>query len=340
MLQKNWIELIKPQKMKVDLEQNNGLTGIIVAEPLERGYGLTLGNSLRRILLSSLQGAAITSIKVKGAVHEFTTIPGVKEDLTDVVLNLKSVGIKVHSPGARKMYIKVRGPGEIRAGSFETDSETEIMDPEQIIMTLDSNADVEIEANVDTGKGYFSAEIAEDENKSIGEIRLDAMFSPVRKVSYKVENSRVGQVTDYDKLILEVETNGAVSPDDAVALAARILQDQLQPFINFDEPEVETEKSTQEQLPFNPNLLKKVEELELSVRSANCLKNDNIIYIGDLVQKTESEMLRTPNFGRKSLNEIKEVLQQMDLILGTSVPDWPPENIEELAKQFEDPFNK
>ena len=169
---------------------------------------------------------------------------------------------------------------------------------------------------------------------------LDAMFSPVRKVSFKVENSRVGQVTDYDKLILEVETNGAVSPDDAVALAARILQDQLQPFINFDEPEIEIEKSTQEKLPFNPNLLKKVEELELSVRSANCLKNDNIIYIGDLVQKTESEMLRTPNFGRKSLNEIKEVLQQMDLILGTSVPDWPPENIEELAKQFEDPFNK
>ena len=207
-------------------------------------------------------------------------------------------------------------------------------------MTLDSIADVEIEANVQSGKGYQSADIDENENKPIGEIRLDAMFSPVKKVTYKVENSRVGQVTDYDKLILEVETNGAVSPDDAVALAARILQDQLQPFVNFDEPEIEPEKSSQEQLPFNPNLLKKVEELELSVRSANCLKNDNIIYIGDLVQKTESEMLRTPNFGRKSLNEIKEVLQQMDLILGTSVPDWPPENIEELAKQFEDPFNK
>ena len=340
MLQKNWLELIKPNKMEINIEENNGRYGVLVAEPLERGFGLTLGNAIRRILLSSLQGAAITSIKVKGVVHEFSTIPGVKEDLTDIVLNLKTLGIKVHSPGARKMYLKAKGPGEIRANSFETDSETEIMDPDQIIMTLDANADVEIEANVNTGKGYVSAEIAEDENKLIGEIHLDSMFSPVKKVSYKVENSRVGQVTDYDKLILQVETNGAVSPDDAVALAARILQDQIQPFINFDEPEIQPETSSQEKLPFNSNLLKKVDELELSVRSANCLKNDNIVYIGDLVQKSESEMLRTPNFGRKSLNEIKEVLQQMDLGLGISVPDWPPENIEELAKQFEDPFNK
>lgn len=340
MLQKNWLELIKPQKMEVNVEEDKDRVGVIIAEPLERGFGLTLGNALRRVLLSSLQGSAITSIKVKGAVHEFTTIPGVKEDLTDIVLNLKTIGIKVHSPGARKMYIKAKGPGEVRAGNFETDSETEIMDPDQVIMTLDNIADVEIEANVDVGKGYVSADVAEDENKSIGEIRLDAMFSPVKKVAYKVENSRVGQVTDYDKLILTVETNGVLTPDDAVALASRILQDQLQPFINFDEPEIEKEQTTQEQLPFNPNLLKKVEELELSVRSANCLKNDNIIYIGDLVQKTETEMLRTPNFGRKSLNEIKEVLQQMDLNLGITVPEWPPENIEELAKQFEDPFNK
>jgi len=339
-LQKNWMELIKPNKMDVNVEQNNGRSGVIIAEPLERGFGLTLGNSLRRILLSSLQGAAVTSIKVKGVVHEFSTIPGVKEDLTDIILNIKSFGIKVHSPGMRKMYIKAKGPGEIRAGNFETDSETEIMDPDQLIMTLDSKADVELEANVETGKGYISAEVAEDEDKLIGEIKLDAMFSPVRKVTYKVENSRVGQVTDYDKLILEVETNGAVTPDDSVALAARILQDQVQPFINFDEPEVQQETTSKEKLPFNHNLLKKVEELELSVRSANCLKNDNIVYIGDLVQKSESEMLRTPNFGRKSLNEIKEVLQQMDLGLGISVPDWPPENIEELAKKYEDPFNK
>ena len=340
MLQKNWLELIKPSKMDVNVLENNGKQGILIAEPLERGFGLTLGNSLRRILLSSLQGAAITSIKIKGVVHEFTTIPGVKEDLTDILLNLKAVSVKVHSPGLKKMYIKTSGSGEIRAGNFETDSETEILNPDQLIMTLDSNADIEIEANVETGKGYVSAEVAEDENKIIGEIKLDAMFSPVRRATYKVENSRVGQVTDFDKLILDVETTGAISPDDAIALAARILQDQLQPFINFDEPEIEQETSAQDKLPFNPNLLKKVEELELSVRSANCLKNDNIIYIGDLVQKSESEMLRTPNFGRKSLNEIKEVLQQMELNLGITVLDWPPENIEELAKKYEDPFNK
>ena len=340
MLQKNWLELIKPSKMDVNVLENNGKQGMLIAEPLERGFGLTLGNSLRRILLSSLQGAAITSIKIKGVVHEFTTIPGVKEDLTDILLNLKAVSVKVHSPGLKKMYIKTSGSGEIRAGNFETDSETEILNPDQLIMTLDSNADVEIEANVETGKGYVSAEVAEDENKIIGEIKLDAMFSPVRRATYKVENSRVGQVTDFDKLILDVETTGAISPDDAIALAARILQDQLQPFINFDEPEIEQETSAQDKLPFNPHLLKKVEELELSVRSANCLKNDNIIYIGDLVQKSESEMLRTPNFGRKSLNEIKEVLQQMELNLGITVLDWPPENIEELAKKYEDPFNK
>ena len=336
MLQKNWLELIKPNKMDINVKENNGRNGVLVAEPLERGFGLTLGNALRRILLSSLQGAAITSIKVKGVLHEFSTIPGVKEDLTDIVLNLKTVGIKVHSSGARKMFLKMKGPGEVRAGNFETDSETEIMDPDQIIMTLDSNADVEIEANVTTGKGYVSAEVAEDENKNIGEIQLDALFSPVRKVSYKVENSRVGQVTDYDKLIFEVETNGVITPDDAIALASRILQDQLQPFINFDEPEIQQDQSSAEKLSFNSNLLKKVEELELSVRSANCLKNDNIIYIGDLVQKSESEMLRTPNFGRKSLNEIKEVLSGMSLYLGMEIPNWPPDNIAELSKKLED----
>ena len=340
MLQKNWMELIKPSKMDVNVQDSDERKGVLIAEPLERGFGLTLGNALRRILLSSLQGAAITSVKIKGVVHEFSTIPGVKEDLTDILLNLKSIAVKVHSPGHKKMYIKATGPGEVRAGNFETDSETEIMNKDQLIMTLDTNADVEIEANIETGKGYVSAEIAEDENKIIGEIKLDAMFSPVVKATYKVENSRVGQVTDYDKLIFNVETNGVVSPDDAIALSARILQDQLQAFINFDEPEVQQDSNEADRLAFNSNLLKKVEELELSVRSANCLKNDNIIYIGDLVQKTESEMLRTPNFGRKSLNEIKEVLTQMELNLGMSVPDWPPENIDELAKKYEDPFNK
>ena len=340
MLQKNWMELIKPSKMDVNVQENDGRSGRLIAEPLERGFGLTLGNAIRRVLLSSLQGAAITSVKIKGVVHEFSTIPGVKEDLTDILLNLKSIAVKVHSPGLKKMYIKANGSGEIRAGNFETDSETEIMNKDQLIMTLDANADVEIEANIETGKGYVSAEVAEDDNKIIGEIKLDAMFSPVVKATYKIENSRVGQVTDYDKLIFDVETNGVISPDDAIALSARILQDQLQAFINFDEPEIQQDQDSAEKLSFNSNLLKKVEELELSVRSANCLKNDNIIYIGDLVQKTESEMLRTPNFGRKSLNEIKEVLTQMELNLGMSVPDWPPENIDDLAKKYEDPFNK
>jgi DNA-directed RNA polymerase subunit alpha len=334
------MELIKPSKMDVNVQENDGRTGRLIAEPLERGFGLTLGNAIRRVLLSSLQGAAITSVKIKGVVHEFSTIPGVKEDLTDILLNLKSIAVKVHSPGLKKMYIKANGSGEIRAGNFETDSETEIMNKDQLIMTLDANADVEIEANIETGKGYVSAEVAEDENKIIGEIKLDAMFSPVVKATYKIENSRVGQVTDYDKLIFDVETNGVISPDDAIALSARILQDQLQAFINFDEPEIQQDQDSAEKLSFNSNLLKKVEELELSVRSANCLKNDNIIYIGDLVQKTESEMLRTPNFGRKSLNEIKEVLTQMELNLGMSVSDWPPENIDDLAKKYEDPFNK
>ena len=205
---------------------------------LERGFGLTLGNSIRRILLSSLQGAAITSVKIKGVVHEFSTIPGVKEDLTDILIKFKINSCKSSLTWFKKNVFKSSGSGELRAGNFETDSETEIMNPDQLIMTLDSNADVEIEANVETGKGYVSAEVAEDENKIIGEIKLDAMFSPVVKASYKVENSRVGQVTDFDKLVFEVETNGAISPDDAIALAARILQDQLQPFINFDEPEV------------------------------------------------------------------------------------------------------
>ena len=336
MLQKNWSELIKPSKMEVNVEESNGKRGVLTAEPLERGFGLTLGNAIRRILLSSLQGAAITSVKLKGVVHEFSTIPGVKEDLTDILLNLKTVAVKVHSPGLKKMYLKSSGSGELRAGNFETDSETEIMNPDQLIMTLDSNADIEIEANVETGKGYVSAEVAEDENKLIGEIKLDAMFSPVVKTSYKVENSRVGQVTDYDKLIFEVETNGVISPDDAIALAARILQDQLQPFINFDEPEVMPDQSQAEKLSFNSNLLKKVEELELSVRSMNCLKNDNIIYIGDLVQKSEGEMLRTPNFGRKSLNEIKEVLTGMSLYLGMEIPNWPPDNIAEMSKKLEE----
>ena len=343
MLQKNWTELIKPKRILLESKEDDFVdsqrTATLIAEPLERGFGLTIGNALRRILLSSLQGSAITSLKIKGVLHEFSTIPGVKEDVTDIILNIKGIGIKMHNQGPSKVYLRVRGPGEIKANQFETGPDIEIMDPNKTIMTLDENADVEIEANVENGKGYVSANIAENSEKIIGQIPIDALFSPVKKVSYKVENTRVGQVTDFDKLIMNVETNGALSPEDAVALAARIVQEQFQPFINFDEPEEIKEIVPEDKLPFNKSLLKKVEELELSVRSANCLKNDNIIYIGDLVQKTETEMLRTANFGRKSLNEIKEVLIQMNLNLGMIVENWPPENIEELSKKYEDPFN-
>ena len=342
MLQKNWTELIKAKSSIIESKDGNSdmqRNATLIAEPLERGYGLTIGNALRRVLLSSLQGSAITSIKIKGVLHEFSTIPGVKEDVTDIILNIKDVGIKMHSQGPAKIYLKVKGPGEVTANRFETGPDIEIMDPSKIIMTLDENADVEIEANVEHGKGYVSANVAENDEKIISQIPIDALFSPVKKVSYKIENTRVGQVTDYDKLIMNVETNGAVSPEDAVALAARVIQDQFQPFINFDEPEEIKDSAEEDKLPFNKDLLKKVDELELSVRSANCLKNDNIIYIGDLVQKTETEMLRTPNFGRKSLNEIKEVLVQMNLNLGMIVENWPPENIEELSKKYEDPFN-
>ncbi|MDA0704209.1 MAG: DNA-directed RNA polymerase subunit alpha [Proteobacteria bacterium] len=338
MLQKNWTELIKPNKLQIDSGNEPARMATIVAEPLERGFGLTLGNALRRILLSSLQGAAVTSIQVDGVLHEFSSIPGVREDLTDIVLNVKSMALRMHGEGPKRMLLKAEGPGEITAGMIETGHDIEILDPELVILTLDSAAKISMELTVENGKGYVPATQSRAADAPIGLIPVDALFSPVRKVAYKVDNTRVGQVTDYDKLSLSMETNGAVSPEDAVALAARILQDQLQLFINFEEPQAAREESEADELPFNRNLLRKVDELELSVRSANCLKNDNIIYIGDLVQKTEAEMLRTPNFGRKSLNEIKEVLAQMGLHLGMEIPAWPPENIEDLAKRLEEPF--
>ncbi len=311
---------------------------MIVAAPLERGFGLTLGNALRRILLSSLQGAAVTSIQVDGVLHEFSSIPGVREDLTDIVLNVKSMALRMHGEGPKRMLLKAEGPGEITAGMIETGHDIEILDPELVILTLDSAAKISMELTVENGKGYVPATQSRAVDAPIGLIPVDALFSPVRKVAYKVDNTRVGQVTDYDKLSITVETNGAVTPEDSVALAARILQEQLKLFVNFDEPETVVPSEPESELPFSKHLLRKVDELELSVRSANCLKNDNIIYIGDLVQKTEAEMLRTPNFGRKSLNEIKEVLSQMGLHLGMEVIGWPPENIEELAKRLEEPY--
>jgi DNA-directed RNA polymerase subunit alpha len=305
---------------------------------LERGFGLTLGNSLRRILLSSLQGAAVTAIHIDGALHEFSSLPGVGEDVTDIVLNIKGIGLRLSAEGPKRMMLRAEKPGAVTAGMIETGPDIEVMNPDHVICTLDKGAKLSMELTVELGKGYVAATQNRPEESPIGLIPIDAMFSPVRKVAYKVTNTRVGQVTDHDKLTLDVTTNGAVSPEDAVALAARILQDQMQLFINFEEPETRGSEEDRDELPFNKNLLRKVDELELSVRSANCLKNDNIIYIGDLVQKTEADMLRTPNFGRKSLNEIKEVLQQMGLHLGMEIPNWPPENIEEMAKRLEDPF--
>ncbi len=337
-LQKNWQELIKPGKLEVNPGDIPGRLATIVAEPLERGFGLTLGNALRRILLSSLQGAAVTSVQIEGVLHEFSSIPGVLEDVTDIVLNIKGLALRMHSEGPKRMRLVATGPGEIKAGMIEAGSDIEVMDPDHVICTLDQGAKISMEFTVELGKGYVPASQNRSEDAPIGLIPVDALFGPVRKITYKVENTRVGQATDYDKLSMILETNGAVSPEDAVALAARILQDQLQTFVNFEEPRAATASKDADELPFSRHLLRKVDELELSVRSANCLKNDNIVYIGDLVQKTEAEMLRTPNFGRKSLNEIKEVLSEMGLHLGMEIPNWPPENIEELAKRLEEPY--
>lgn len=334
-LNKNWNSLIKPSTVACTTSGTN--IAEIVTEPLERGFGLTLGNALRRILLSSLQGAAITSIKIPGVVHELSPIPGVTEDLVDVVLNLKEIAIKMNSADKKTLRLKAVGPCTITAGMIEANHDVKILTPNHVICTLAKGETLEFELICETGKGYVPAMSAREKDLPIGVIPIDALFSPVKKVAYKVENTRVGQVTDYDKLIMTVETDGTISPDMAVGLASKILQDQLQLFISFEE-EAEAEEDKLAELPFSPVLLKKVDELELSVRSANCLKNDNIIYIGDLVGKSEAEMLKTPNFGRKSLNEIKEILLGFGLKFGMEVPGWPLENVEEMAKKYEEPY--
>jgi len=338
MIQKNWQELIKPNKLQVIAGEDPKRVATVVAEPLERGFGLTLGNALRRILLSSLQGAAITSVHIDGVLHEFSSIPGVREDVTDIVLNIKDVAIKMHGDGPKRMTLKKQGPGVVYAGDIGVTGDIAVLNPTLQLCTLDEGAEIRMEFTVNTGKGYVPADRNRAEDAPIGLIPVDSIYSPVKKVSYKIEPTREGQVLDYDKLTMQVETNGSLTPEDAVAFAARILQDQLNVFVNFEEPKREELAPSIPELAFNPALLKKVDELELSVRSANCLKNDNIVYIGDLIQKTEAEMLRTPNFGRKSLNEIKEVLAQMGLHLGMEVSGWPPENIDELAKRFEEHY--
>ncbi|WP_379072212.1 DNA-directed RNA polymerase subunit alpha [Mesorhizobium sp. UC22_110] len=336
MIQKNWQELIKPNK--IDFSSKGKTLTTLIAEPLERGFGLTLGNALRRVLLSSLRGAAVTAVQIDGVLHEFSSIGGVREDVTDIVLNIKEIAIKMEGDGPKRMVVRKQGPGAVTAGDIQTVGDVEILNPDHVICTLDEGAEIRMEFTVDTGKGYVPAERNRAEDAPIGLIPVDSLYSPVKKVSYRVENTRHGEELDKDKLTMTIETDGSVTGEDAVAFAARILQDQLSLFVNFDEPQKEVAAEAVTELAFNPSLLKKVDELELSVRSANCLKNDNIVYIGDLIQKTEAEMLRTPNFGRKSLNEIKEVLAAMGLHLGMEVPDWPPENIEDLAKRYEDQY--
>lgn len=343
---KNWQELIKPNALELKSGSDAKRKATFVAEPLERGFGLTLGNALRRVLLSSLQGAAITSIKVENVLHEFSSLAGVREDVTDIVLNIKQVALKMEGEGPKRLQLSATGPGSVTAGDIAVSGDIQVMNPDLIICHLDDGATLNMEITADSGKGYVPAVANRPADAAIGLIPVDSLYSPVRQVAYKVDNARIGQELDYDKLSLTIETDGTVTPEDAVAYAARILQDQLQVFVHFEDsmaasseligmaaPSAFSEESDANQL--NRYLLKKVDELELSVRSANCLKNDNIIYIGDLVQKSEAEMLRTPNFGRKSLNEIKEVLSSMGLRLGMDIPGWPPENIEEMAKKLE-----
>jgi len=338
-INKNWKGLIKPKKIEFLKDKTDHRSAELIAEPLESGYGQTLGNMLRRVLLSSIRGAAVTSIKIEGVTHEFSSIPGIIEDVTEIILNIKQLALKLNDVDSSKIYIKGNGPKEIKGSDIETGAHVEVLNKDLHICTLDSKASINMTLSVEEGKGYVPAiKHSNSDEAPLGTIFVDSFFSPVRRVSFRVENSRVGQVTDYDKLIMNIETNGSVVPEDSVAYAARIIDEQLKMFINFEDPVEEVVVPAKEEPQLNVNLLRKVEELELSVRSANCLKNDEIIYIGDLVQKTESEMLRTPNFGRKSLNEIKEILATMSLELGMKIEGWPPENIEDIRKKLDDPY--
>jgi DNA-directed RNA polymerase subunit alpha len=321
---RNWRDLIRPRGIHIEQETLTDFYGRFSCEPLERGYGITLGNSLRRVLLSSLQGAAITAIRIDGALHEFTTIGDVVEDVTDIILNLKEVVLKAATAKTYTVHINKEGPGPVYARDIQLVDGLTVLNPDHLIATLDKKGPLVMELTVNVGRGYVPAEKNKTPTMPIGTIPIDALFSPVRKVNYTVTNARVGQVTDYDKLTLEVWTNGSVKPQDAVAYAAKILKEQLTIFINFEETE-ETAyvQGTPEDEPLNENLFRSVDELELSVRSANCLQNANITLIGELVQRTEQDMLKTKNFGRKSLKEIKEILQNMGLSLGMKIDNWP-----------------
>jgi DNA-directed RNA polymerase subunit alpha len=324
MVSRNWRDLIRPKGITMETEQANEFYGKFVCEPLERGFGLTIGNSLRRVLLSSLQGAAITAVRIEGALHEFTTVGDVVEDVSDIVLNLKEVVFKAASPKTYTVRVDKEGPGPVFAKDIQQVDGLGVLNPDHLVAFIDKKGPLAMELTVNVGRGYVPAERNKTPTMPIGTIPIDALFSPIRKVNYTVTNARVGQITDYDKLTLEVWTNGAVSPSDAVAYAAKILKEQLSIWVNFEESEETAyETSIGEDEPLNENLFRSVEELELSVRSANCLQNANITLIGELVQRTEQDMLKTKNFGRKSLKEIKEILQNMGLVLGMKIDNWP-----------------
>jgi DNA-directed RNA polymerase subunit alpha len=335
---RNWRELIKPKSIVIEEETHTNFYGKFVCEPLERGYGITIGNALRRILLSSLQGAAIVSVKFEDVVHEFSTIAGVREDVTDIILNLKQVKLRLKDTEEAVIRLSKQGECKVTAQDMETNGKVEILNPEQHLATLDKEAKLGMEMVVRMGKGYVSTETPRSGENAIGVIPIDAIFSPIRRVNYVVTNARVAQITDYDRLTLEVWTDGSVTPEDAVAYSAKILKEQMTPFINFEEePEPMEQMEEGEEDKLNQNLFRPVSELELSVRSANCLKNANITYIGELVQKTEAEMLKTKNFGRKSLNEIKSILEEMGLSLGMKLDSFrvpkKPDQPEEPAKE-------
>jgi len=341
MIEKNWMTLIKPKKLNIKVDENNPNIATLVAEPLEKGFGLTLGTALRRVLLSSLQGCAPIYVKIDGVQHEFSSLAGVREDVTDIILNLKGVYFKALTEGQHKVTLKVKGPAVVTAAMIETTGSVEVMNKDAEICTLDNGAVLDMEITLASGRGYVPASVNATD-LPLGTIPVDSIYSPILNVASNVSQTRVGQSTDFDKLELTVKTNGSMSPEDAIAYAARILTDQLTVFINFEDPTqtnlVPEEEKVKDILPFDPKLLKHVDELELSVRATNCLKNDKINWLGELVQKTENDMLKTPNFGRKSLNEIKAQLEAMGLSLGMEVPGWPPENVAELAKKYEDPY--
>jgi len=333
-LKESWQTLTKPASIITKDGHDNTKKSVIVMEPFERSFGATLGNALRRVLLSSITGFAVTSVKIENVPHEYSAIEGVKEDVLDIIMNVKSLAITKDSSSSCVLKLVANQAGPVYAGSIETPAGVNIVNKDLLICTLSKGAKINMQMNVDCGKGYSTSENNRKSDHPVGTIVVDAMFSPVKRVAYKIENARVGQITDFDKLIMEIDTNGSITPRDSLAVAAKILQDQLEVFINFDVAKIDVpvKKEFDSEPKFNKNLLKTIDELELSVRSYNCLKNENIIYVGDLVTKTEAEMLKTANFGRKSLNELKENLKNMGLGFGMKLPDWPPQNLDDLLK--------